>query len=89
MLGLIEDNARQGAASEEFDKAYKQLSEQINKLKQAKIQLVRAQKQAENYAERVNALDKAIKTVNLEVASVVCSCGFSHSIISFLSSVPL
>lgn len=67
MLTLIEDNARQGAVSEEFDEAYRQLSEQINELKQAKIQLVRAQKQAENYAERVDALDKAIKTVNTEV----------------------
>ncbi len=67
MLALIEDNARQGAVSEEFDEAYRQLSEQINELKQAKIQLVRAQKQAENYAERVDELDKAIKTVNPEV----------------------
>ena len=64
MLKLIEDNARQGAVSEDFDGAYKQLSEQINELKMAKIQLVRAQKQAENYAERVEALDRAIKTVN-------------------------
>ena len=67
MLTLIEDNARQGAVSEEFDEAYRQLSEQINELKQAKIQLVRAQKQAENYAERIDELDKAIKTVNPEV----------------------
>lgn len=67
MLKLIEDNARQGAISEDFDGAYKQLSEQINELKKAKIQLVRAQKQAENYAERVEALDRAIKTVNTEV----------------------
>lgn len=67
MLTLIEDNARQGAVSEEFDEAYRKLSEQINELKQAKIQLVRAQKQAENYAERVDELDKAIKGVNPEV----------------------
>lgn len=67
MLALIEDNAKQGAVSEEFDEVYRQLSEQINELKKAKIQLVRAQKQAENYAERVDALDKAIKTVNPEV----------------------
>lgn len=67
MLKLIEDNARQGAVSEDFDGAYKQLSEQINELKKAKIQLVRAQKQAETYAERVEALDRAIKTVNPEV----------------------
>jgi len=67
MLTLIEDNARQGAVSEEFDEAYRKLSEQINELKQAKLQVVRAQKQAENYAERIDELDKAIKTVNPEV----------------------
>lgn len=67
MLKLIEENARQGAVSEDFDGAYKQLSEQINELKKAKIQLVRTRKQVENYAERVEALDKAIKTVNPEV----------------------
>ena len=67
MLTLIEDNARQGAVSEEFDEAYRKLSEQINELKQAKIQLVRAQKQAENYAERIDELDKAIKALNPEV----------------------
>jgi site-specific DNA recombinase len=67
MLTLIEDNARQGAVSEEFDEAYRKLSEQINELKQAKLQVVKAQKQAENYAERVDELDKAIKTVNPEV----------------------
>ena len=67
MLTLIEDNARQGAVSEEFDEAYRKLSEQINELKQAKLQVVRAQKQAENYAERVDELDKAIKAVNPEV----------------------
>jgi len=67
MLKLIEDNARQGAISDEFDDAYKHLSERINELKQAKLKLVRAQKQAKNYAERVEALDKAVGTVNPQV----------------------
>lgn len=67
MLKLIEDNAKQGSVSEEFDEIYRELAEQINSLKQGKIQLVRAQKQAESYAERVVALDKAINTVNPEV----------------------
>ena len=67
MLKLIEDNAKQGAVSDEFDDAYKHLSERINELKQAKLKLVRAQKQAENYAERVDALDKAVGTVNPQV----------------------
>ena len=67
MLKLIEDNARQGAVSDEFDDAYKHLSERINELKQAKLKLVKEQKQAENYAERVDALDKAVTNVNPQV----------------------
>lgn len=67
MLKLIEENAKQGAISDEFDNVYKQLSEQINELKKEKIRLVRAQKQAENYQQRVEALDKAMNTVNPQV----------------------
>lgn len=67
MLKLIEDNAKQGAVSEDFDEAYRYISEQINELKKAKIKLVQAQKQAENYKQRVEALDKAMTTVNPKV----------------------
>ncbi|WP_313413247.1 recombinase family protein [Sedimentibacter sp.] len=67
MLKLIEDNAKQGAVSEDFDEAYRHISEQINELKKAKIKLVQAQKQAENYKQRVEALDKAMTTVNPKV----------------------
>ncbi len=67
MLKLIEDNAKQGAVSEDFDEAYRHISEQINELKKAKIRLVQAQKQAENYKQRVEALDKAMTTVNPRV----------------------
>jgi len=67
MLNLIEDNAKQGAVSEDFDEAYRHISEQINELKKAKIRLVQAQKQAENYKQRVEALDRAMTTVNPKV----------------------
>lgn len=67
MLILIENNARQGAISEDFDNEYKQLSEQINELKTVRIGLVQAQKKAESYGERVQQLDKAITTVNPQV----------------------
>ncbi|MGB4899094.1 MAG: recombinase family protein [Ignavibacteria bacterium] len=67
MLALIEDNAKQGAIGEDFDEEYKQLSEQINELKTARIQMVQAQKKAESYKERVEQLDKAITTVNPQV----------------------
>ncbi len=49
MLKLIEDNAKQGAVSDDFDNAYKYISEQINVLKKVKIRLVQEQKKAENY----------------------------------------
>lgn len=67
MLTLIEDNAKQGAISEDFDEEYHQLSEQINELKTARIQVVQARKTAESYKERVKQLDKAITTVNPQV----------------------
>jgi DNA invertase Pin-like site-specific DNA recombinase len=67
MLILIEDNAKQGAISEDFDEEYHQLSEQINELKAARIQALQAQKKAESYKERVDQLDKAITTVNPQV----------------------
>lgn len=67
MLKLIEENAKQGAVSENFDNTYKHISEQINELKKAKIQHVQAQKKAESYQQRVAELDKTIKTVNPQV----------------------
>ncbi len=67
MLTLIENNAKQGAVSENFDTEYKHLSDQINELKTAKVQVVQAQKQAESYKERVEQLDKAITTVDPQV----------------------
>ncbi len=67
MLTLIENNAKQGAVSEEFDEEYKKLSEQINELKTAKIKVVQAQKNAESYVQRVEELDKTIGNVNPQV----------------------
>lgn len=64
MLTLIENNAKQGAISEYFDTEYKHLSEQINELKTARIQMVQDQKKADSYKERVEQLDKAITMVN-------------------------
>ncbi len=43
------------------------LSEQINELKTAKIKIVQVQKNAENYVQRVEALDKTIGNVNPQV----------------------
>lgn len=67
MLTLIENKAKKGAVSEDFDEEYQQLSEHINELKTARIQTVQAQKKAESYKEHVQQLDKAINTVNSQV----------------------
>lgn len=67
MLKIIEDNANQGAVSENFDNTYKHISEHINELKKAKINCVQAQKRAESFQQRVEELDKTIKTVNPQV----------------------
>lgn len=67
MLVLIENNAKQGAVSEDFDEEYKHLSEQINELKTSKLQVVQAQKKVESYKDRVEQLDKTITTVNPQV----------------------
>jgi len=49
MLALIEENAKQGVVSEDFDEDYKRISEQINELKKEKVRLVQARKQVETY----------------------------------------
>lgn len=67
MLKLIEENAKQGAVSEDFDEDYKCLSDQINALKKAKLKRVQAQKRAESYEKRVDALNKTVSTVNPKV----------------------
>lgn len=67
MLELIENNAKRGAISEDFDMEYKELSEQINELKVIKIKMVRDYKQAESYGERLKEIDKAMTTLKPQV----------------------
>lgn len=67
MMKLIEENAKLGVISEAFDDDYKSLSEQINSLKMAKIEIVKTRNLAESYANRVKELDKTISTVNPHV----------------------
>lgn len=67
MLKLIEENAKQGIVSEDFDEDYKRLSDQIKALKKAKLKRVQAQKRAESYEKRLDALNKTVSTVNPKV----------------------
>lgn len=67
MLALIEENARQGAVTEDFDERYKVISEQINALKQKKLEMVRKQKMAENFQQRLDDMDACLKKTTCEV----------------------
>lgn len=67
MLALIEDNARQGVVTEDFDEKYKRISEQINSLKQKKLEIVREQKMAENFQQRLDDMDACLKKTTCEV----------------------
>jgi len=67
MLALIEENARQGAVTEDFDERYKGISEKINALKQKKLEMVREQKMAENFRQRLDDMDACLKKTTCEV----------------------
>jgi len=67
MLALIEENAKQGSITEDFDERYKRIAEQINDLKKKKLELVREQKMAANFQQRLDDMDACLKKTTLEV----------------------
>ncbi len=67
MLALIEENAKQGVVTEDFDERYKGISEQINDLKQKKLERVREQKMAANFQQRLDDMDSCLKKTTCEV----------------------
>ncbi|HRV29673.1 MAG TPA: recombinase family protein [Spirochaetia bacterium] len=67
MLALIEENARKGSITEDFDEQYHRIAEQINDLKQKKLELVREQKMAANFQKRLEEMDACLKKTTLEV----------------------
>jgi hypothetical protein len=67
MLALIEENAKQGSITEDFDEQYHRIAEQINDLKQKKLELVREQKMAENFQQRLDDMDACLKKTIYEV----------------------
>lgn len=67
MLALIEENAKQGTITEDFDEQYHRIAEQINALKQKKLELVREQKRAENFQQRLDDMDACLKKTTCEV----------------------
>lgn len=67
MLALIEENAKKGSIMEDFDEQYQRISEQIKRLKQKKLELVREQKMAANFQQRVEDMDACLKKNTCEV----------------------
>ncbi|ACV62390.1 Resolvase domain protein [Desulfofarcimen acetoxidans DSM 771] len=67
MLALIEENAKQGVVTEDFDERYKGISERINDMKQKKLDQVRELKMAENYQQRLNDMDACLKKTTCDV----------------------
>jgi HSP90 family molecular chaperone len=67
MLALIEENARKGSVTDDFDEQYQKIAEQIKELKQKKLDIIKEQKQAVNFQQRVNDMDSCLKKVSCEV----------------------
>jgi DNA invertase Pin-like site-specific DNA recombinase len=67
MLALIEENAKQGSITDDFDEQYHRIAEQINALKQKKLEMVREQKMAENFQQRLDDMDACLKKTTCEV----------------------
>lgn len=67
MLALIEENAKKGSLTEDFDEQYQRIAEQIKNLKQKKLDLVRERKQAESLQQRVTDMDACLKKTTCEV----------------------
>lgn len=67
MLVLIEENAKKGMITEDFDEQYQKISEEIKSLKRMKLDTVREQKRAENFEQRVSAVDTCLKKTTCEV----------------------
>lgn len=67
MLILIEENAKKGSITEDFDEQYQKIAEQIKDLKQKKLEMVREQKMAEKFQQRVEDMDTCLKKTACEV----------------------
>lgn len=67
MLTLIEDNAKMGSITEDFDEQYQRIAEHIKELKQKKLDSIREQKRAANFQQRVSDMDTCLKKVSCAV----------------------
>ena len=64
MLALIEDSAKAECADEEFDKAYREIADQIKELKKKRANVIREKQLAEAYEQRVDEMGEYVKKTN-------------------------
>lgn len=64
MLALIEDSAKAECADEEFDKAYREIADQIKELKKKRANVIREKQLAEAYEQRVDGMGEYVKKTN-------------------------
>jgi len=64
MLALIEDSAKTESADEEFDRAYREIADQIRALKKKRTELIREKQLAEAYDQRVEGMGQYIRKTN-------------------------
>ena len=67
MLTLIEENAKMGSITDDFDEQYQRIAEQIKELKQKKLDNIREEKRAANFQQRVSDMDTCLKKVSCAV----------------------
>lgn len=67
MMALIEENAKKGSITEDFDEQYHRIAEQIKVLKQKKLDVVLEQKRAESFQQRVADMDDCLKKTTCAV----------------------
>jgi hypothetical protein len=67
MLALIEENAKQGSYTEEFDGKYHEISEKIQDLKQKKMKLLHEKRIAESFQQRVEDMDACLNKTTYAV----------------------
>ena len=64
MLALIEDSAKTESADEEFDRAYREIADQIRVFKKKRTELLREKQLAEAYDQRVEGMGQYIRKTN-------------------------
>ncbi|MDO4285746.1 MAG: recombinase family protein, partial [Eubacteriales bacterium] len=61
MLQLIEDNAKTKCTDEEFDRAYREIADELKELRQKKMQTQKEQEMAKAYDRRVGEMDTYLR----------------------------